>query len=100
MSAVNPLSVVTNFSTTQALTPLGRLAATPDGILWGTTFSGGTYGNGTIFQAAGNGATTLYNFPGGLGGANPYAGLTLAPDGDFYGTTYSGGASNYGMVFR
>jgi uncharacterized repeat protein (TIGR03803 family) len=41
----------------------------------------------------------IYNFSGGSGGANPYAGLTVDGTGALYGTTLSGGAG-YGIVFR
>jgi uncharacterized repeat protein (TIGR03803 family) len=75
-----------------------------DGILYGTTYSGGATGYGTIFSITTSGTlTTLYSFcaqPACTDGANPYAGLILATDGNYYGTTYYGGASNRGTVFK
>ena len=44
--------------------------------------------------------STIYNFSGGLDGANPYVGLTMDKAGNFYGTTYAGGRNNLGTVYR
>jgi len=41
----------------------------------------------------------IYNFTGGLDGANPWAGLTMDRAGNFYGTTISG-AAGWGTVFK
>ena len=57
-------------------------------ILYGTTYSGGTNGYGTIFSvnADGTGFTNLYEFTGGSDGRNPQTGLLI--DGNtLYGTT-------------
>lgn len=81
-------------------TPEGSLVQGPDGNFYGTSYSGGTYNDGTVFQITTNGVwTTLVNFTG-TNGQNPSAGLVLAPDGNFYGTTFGGGANGYGTVFR
>ena len=78
----------------------GQLAQGADGNLYGTAWSGGTYGAGTIFTITPSGAyTVLYNFDGPHG-SNPNGGLTLANDGNFYGTTYHGGKFGYGAIFR
>ena len=72
-----------------------------DGNFYGTTTSGGTYTNGTVFKiSAGGGLMTLYSFTGGVDGATPFAGLVMGTDGDFYGTTVSGGTYTNGTVFR
>ena len=71
-----------------------------DGNFYGTTSSGGSGGNGTVFKITPAGTlTTLYSFAGS-DGANPYAGLVQAIDGNFYGTTYAGGSGGYGTVFK
>jgi uncharacterized repeat protein (TIGR03803 family) len=71
-----------------------------DGILYGTTYSGGASNLGTIYSLNkdGNDYRVLYSF-GGLDGKNPRTVLTAAR-GTLYGTTYSGGASNLGTVFK
>src|SRR5579859_3509264 len=44
--------------------------------------------------------TTLYNFTGGNGGANPEAGLLQASNGNLYGTTAHGGSFSAGTLFQ
>jgi uncharacterized repeat protein (TIGR03803 family) len=70
------------------------------GTLYGTTKSGGSYGNGTVFSIdPETGAEkALYSFAGGNDGAAPVAAL-IAVNGTLTGTTQSGGASNAGTVF-
>ncbi len=65
-----------------------------NGILYGTTAAGGTYGNGTVFAITKSGReTVLYSFKGGpADGAIPSASL-LDVNGMLYGTTVNGGAS-------
>ena len=76
--------------------------------LYGTTTSGGSSGNGTVFKVSTGGAgfTTLHSFtatsgfypPTNSDGANPYAGLFIAGN-TLYGTTIYGGSSGNGTVF-
>jgi uncharacterized repeat protein (TIGR03803 family) len=71
------------------------------GNLYGTTFYGGTPGNGTVFKldASGN-KTVLHAFTTTHGdGRSPSAGLLLN-GGVFYGTTIAGGTSTSGTVFK
>jgi uncharacterized repeat protein (TIGR03803 family) len=70
------------------------------GALYGTTYSGGMYGMGTIFKISTNGAAkVLYNFHASGDGENPSAALT-AMEGLLYGTTvYGGNPGNDGIVF-
>ena len=70
-----------------------------DGVLYGTTSEGGTYGEGTVFSLSASGAErVLHSFGNGYDGAEPMAGLT-AVKGRLYGTTYMGGAYGEGTVF-
>ena len=80
-----------------------------DGSLYGTTESGGSTGNGTVFKLTPNGTawiyTVLYSFKGGNDGSDPFAGLVSDDHGTFYGTTTSGGIGsggyfNNGTVFK
>ena len=72
-----------------------------DGDFYGTTFAGGTNGNGTVFKISAGGAlASLYSFTGTNDGARPDAGLAQASDGSFYGTTFQGDQNNAGTVFR
>ena len=81
--------------------PYAGLTLASDGYLYGTTYNGGAYDNGTVFRITTGGVlTTLYAFSGGANGSNPRGELIQLSDGNLYGTTYQGGASGYGTVFR
>ncbi|MGA3089640.1 MAG: choice-of-anchor tandem repeat GloVer-containing protein [Terriglobales bacterium] len=81
--------------------PLGGVALDSSGNLYGTTWLGGTYNFGTVFEISNAGyQTVLYSFAGGSDGANPIAGLIIAPSGNLYGTTPAGGAYGNGTVFE
>jgi len=87
--------------------PYGGLAIGSGGVLYGTTFQGGTADFGTVFSlappASAGGpwtATFLYTFKGGLDGALPRAGVSIGPRGVLYGTTSGGGGrSGNGTIF-
>ncbi len=68
--------------------------------LYGTAFSGGSSGDGTVFavNTDGTGLTTLHSFSGGSDGANPRAGMILSGN-TLYGTADAGGGSGKGTVF-
>jgi uncharacterized repeat protein (TIGR03803 family) len=81
--------------------PVGGVVMDSHGNLYGVTDSGGTSGDGTVFEVvAGSGKiTTLASF-NGTDGANPYAGLTMDGSGNLHGTAQGGGASGDGTVFE
>jgi len=86
--------------------PAGGMALGPDGLLYGTTTSGGTNngsGVGTVFRLMPSGTnfilTNLVVFTGG-NGASPEGTLLNGGDGFLYGTTFGGGSNNNGTVFR
>jgi len=62
------------------------------GNLYGITNSGGTYGNGTVWELAKGSTTftTLYSFTGGSDGGLPGA-IAIDSSGNLYGTTAQGG---------
>jgi uncharacterized repeat protein (TIGR03803 family) len=91
--------------------PYGALVT--DGTnLFGTTFDGGMFGAGTIFELSpsvtgGYTETVLYNFMGAGDGGFPIAGLLRNNSGVLYGTTSCGGGSmctagvgGFGVVFE
>lgn len=75
-----------------------------NGNLYGTSFGGGTYDDGTIFEITTAGVlTTLYTFCSKTDcadGAAPDAGLVQDSSGNLYGTTVAGGSHFYGTVFK
>ena len=95
-----------NNNGTDGTNPEAGLIFDTAGNLYGTTYQGGTYSIGTVFEltpTAGGGWTekVLYSFNNnGTDGTNPEAGVILDAGGDLYGTTYSGGTYNNGTVFE
>jgi uncharacterized repeat protein (TIGR03803 family) len=90
--------------------PPAPLVQASDGNLYGTTFGGGTYGNGTAFKITPSGTlTTLYSLCSQTGctdGSGPSAGLVQTA-GSLYGTTGFGGTGGHcpypggcGTVFK
>lgn len=84
--------------------PIAGLARDSAGNLYGTTYRGGAYGMGTVFEVdtAGN-ETVLHSFTGGTDGSYPYAGVILDSAGNLYGTTTAGGTElgiGQGVVFK
>jgi uncharacterized repeat protein (TIGR03803 family) len=74
--------------------PYGQLAMDKNGLLYGTTVSGGAGGGGTVFRfdPATGVLTTLYAFTVfGATGSTPAAGVVIDGAGMLYGTTQSGG---------
>jgi uncharacterized repeat protein (TIGR03803 family) len=84
--------------------PVAGLVLANDLNFYGTTTSGGAYGQGTIFRLTPSGAlTTLYSFCQDQApcadGADPYGGLVQGTSGLLYGTTALGGEHALGSVF-
>jgi uncharacterized repeat protein (TIGR03803 family) len=85
--------------------PIGVLVQDNEGYLWGTTYQGGEYNEGTIFKIATSGKdyALVYSFQFAepqLLGQLPVAGLTLGTDSNLYGVTAYGGTNNYGTIFQ
>ena len=74
--------------------PLAALISDSAGNLYGTTFGGGIFGTGTVFELSNSGAQwsekVLYSF-GKKSGYSLYAPLVMDAAGNLYGTTMAGG---------
>jgi uncharacterized repeat protein (TIGR03803 family) len=95
-----------SFNGTNGNNPDGGLIFDARGNLYGTTFHGGTSGNGDVFRltppAPGKTAwteTVLYTFSG-TNGKGPNGNLIFDSAGNLYGTTVAGGAHGDGTVFK
>jgi uncharacterized repeat protein (TIGR03803 family) len=105
----------TNYDTDGSF-PMGTPVMDAQGNLYGTTYAGGVYDLGIVFELSpapgsgicpggtnqGNGwcETILHDFQG-TDGAHPNSGLVLDTKGNLYGTTYQGiGKTQYGTVFK
>jgi uncharacterized repeat protein (TIGR03803 family) len=84
--------------------PQTGLVQASNGNFYGTTITGGAYGDGTIFEITPSGKlTTLYNVCSQSGcpdGNYLIAGLTQATDGNLYGIMNVGGANGSGTIFK
>lgn len=81
--------------------PYSGLIQDKFGDLFGTTYYGGTFGKGTVFELTAAGAeSVLYDFTGNTDGGYPSAGLVPDAHGNVYGTTVGGGTSGQGVVFK
>jgi len=88
------------------VTPYGSLVIDAHGELYGTTWEGGAYDYGTVFQlrqpATPGGAwteTVLYTFTGQSDGANPW-GLSMSAKGDLYGATVDAFGGYAGTIYE
>jgi len=86
--------------------PYAGLIFDDSGNLYGTTFNGGAYNSGAVFElkfktGVGWSEKVLHSFNNnGTDGAYPYAGLIIDASGNRYGTTIDGGFSPGGTVFE
>jgi uncharacterized repeat protein (TIGR03803 family) len=86
--------------------PQAGLSLDTAGNLYGTTYYGGIYSVGSVFQLqpskTGWKYRVIHSFNNASGGAYyPEGGITQGPDGYYYGTTYYGGSAyNAGTIYR
>ncbi len=102
-----PTSLVNLIGYINGEEPLGGLITDANGDLFGTTYAGGAFDGGTVFEivktTSGYASTpiTLVNFNGnGAIGPYPHGDLIADANGDLFGTTVYGGTSGDGMVFE
>jgi uncharacterized repeat protein (TIGR03803 family) len=88
---------------TEGYEPVAGLIQASDGNFYGTTFGGGTFGQGSIFEMNSAGTpTTLHDFNGGDGGTDgnePFGGLTQHTSGGLFDTTGGVSSGGLGTVF-
>ncbi len=82
--------------------PTASLLLATNGLLYGTTPTGGSNNCGTVFWVTTNGAVSFLPFSSMQTnrGCGPQGKLIQAYDGFLYGTTLRGGWANCGTVFR
>ncbi|MBA3915434.1 MAG: hypothetical protein H0X25_16580 [Acidobacteriales bacterium] len=85
-----------------ASVPFAGVVRDAEGNLYGTTSSGGQFGDGTVYKldATTGNLTILHSFAGGSDGSYAISGVTLDPAGSLYGTTVYGGTNNFGVVYK
>lgn len=90
-------------SVTEGYEPVAGLIQASDGNFYGTTFSGGTFDQGNIFEMNSGGTpATVHSFSGGDGGTDgsePFGGLVQHTSGVLFGTTSGVSSGGLGTVF-
>jgi hypothetical protein len=103
------LSVLYNFAgEPDGQYPTGALIFDPSGNLLGTTYSGGTYDLGTVFELTPSEGswqeTIIHSFADKnqkpTDGYYPNTGLAMDSSGNFWGTLLSGGSSGNGLFYE
>ena len=89
-----------SFDLTNGAYPEAGLTQGADGYLYGTAYSGGTYGDGVVYRMSTNGTfTVLAPFLYDTDGYEPNAVLLPETNGNFYGMTMFGGSNSLGSIF-
>ena len=98
------LTTLINFNGTNGTSPYAGLIGDAAGDLFGTTASGGAYGDGTVFEIVktGTGYASMPNTLASFNGADgaPNASLIADATGDLFSTKGGGGADDKGTVFE
>jgi uncharacterized repeat protein (TIGR03803 family) len=86
---------------TKGANPYGTLFRNAQGVMYGTTWDGGSVNEGVVYELGSAGYRVLYSFtitrcftplPAALTAGAPFAGVVRDAEGNLYGTTYMGGA--------
>ncbi len=95
------ITTLASFNGANGQNPYAGLIMDRNGDLFGTTKSGGTNGDGTLFELVqgSNNITTLASF-NGANGQFSYAGLLMDSSGNLFGTAEIGGANGDGTLFE
>lgn len=82
----------------------GDLSFDPAGHIYGTTNTGGSSGNGVVFELSRSGSgwteSVLWNFTGGSDGSSPLSGVIFDHAGNLYGTTSYAGSHRLGTIYE
>ncbi|MEM9859309.1 MAG: choice-of-anchor tandem repeat GloVer-containing protein [Bacteroidota bacterium] len=89
-----------SFLGTDGRFPQGSLIQAADGLIYGTTNSGGVNNSGVLFSydPVSNTFTKQFDFNAATSGNNPRP-LTIGADGNLIGTTGDGGVLGHGVLF-
>ncbi len=100
-------TIIQNFKNGQGVVPRATPVVAANGVLYGTTYGGGLYGEGVFYRltppATAGGAWTyrvLHAFTGRVDGGTPKGALVLRGKGVLYGASPGKGAYAGGMVFE
>jgi uncharacterized repeat protein (TIGR03803 family) len=105
-TAASQEKVLHSFNNADGANPYASLISDHAGNLYGTTYAGGAYGYGAVFElrpksGGGWAERVLHSFNNnGTDGFQPYSGLMFDTSGNLYGTTYEGGANSVGTAFE
>lgn len=81
--------------------PYGTLVRDAQGNLYGTTYLGGVYNHGTVFEVFPSGVERVFHSftQSGVDGGGPVGDLVQDSNGVLFGTTSNGGSYTYGTIF-
>ena len=99
----NTESLLYSFSGSDGANPYNGVIFDSSGNLYGTTYNGGVYGYGTVFElteSIGWTESCINSFRNGSDGSYPWAGLIFDQSGNLYGATSDAGTGGGGTVFK
>jgi len=88
-----------NFGPVTGENPFAPLLLASNGLLYGTTFSGGANNGGTIFSYV-PGSNTITKLADLDSNASPYGAMIQASDSNLYGMTQYDGINSSGTIYR